>query len=82
MVLSLSLFLVRESRLFVSWSAGDRCCMTDNDEDHGRSRSPGVEDREWSGTGCVLSGRMIGRSDDVVCGLYHAREDDKCRFFG
>jgi hypothetical protein len=45
MILSLSLFLVRESRLFVSWSAGDRCCMTDNDEDHDRSRSPGAEDR-------------------------------------
>jgi hypothetical protein len=37
-----------ESRLLVSWRAGDRCGMTCNDEDHGRSRRPDAEDRGWS----------------------------------
>jgi hypothetical protein len=36
------------SRLLVSWCAGGRCGMTDNDEDLGRSRRPGAEDRGWS----------------------------------
>jgi hypothetical protein len=31
-------------------------------------------------TGRVLGGRMIGRSGDAVCGLYHAHEDEKRRF--
>jgi hypothetical protein len=35
-----------ESRLFVSWCAGGRCGMTCSDEDRGRSRRPGAEDRE------------------------------------
>jgi hypothetical protein len=30
---------------FVSWCVGDRCDMVDSDEDLGRSRRPGVEDR-------------------------------------
>jgi hypothetical protein len=34
-----------ESCLFVSWCAGGRCGMTCNDEDRGRSRRPGAEDR-------------------------------------
>jgi hypothetical protein len=37
-----------ESRLLVSWCAGGRCGMAYNDEDRGRSRRPGVEDRGWS----------------------------------
>jgi hypothetical protein len=37
-----------ESRLFVSWCAGDRCGMTCSDEDRGRSRRPSAEDRGWS----------------------------------
>jgi hypothetical protein len=37
-----------ESRLLVSWCAGDRCGMVDSDEDCGRSRRPGVEDWGWS----------------------------------
>jgi hypothetical protein len=36
---------LEESRLLVSWCAGDRCGMVCNDEDHGRSRRPDVEDR-------------------------------------
>jgi hypothetical protein len=34
--------------LHVSWCAGGRCGMTCSDEDHGRSRRPGAEDRRWS----------------------------------
>jgi hypothetical protein len=34
----------RESRLLASWCAGDRCGMTGNDEDRGRSRRPVAED--------------------------------------
>jgi hypothetical protein len=37
-----------ESRLLVSWCAGGRCGMTCSDEEHGRSRRPGAEDRRWS----------------------------------
>jgi hypothetical protein len=37
-----------ESRLLVSWCAGDRCGMAYNDEYHGRSRRSGAEDRGWS----------------------------------
>jgi hypothetical protein len=37
----------RESRLLVSWCAGGRCGMACSDEDRGRSRRPGVEDRGW-----------------------------------
>jgi hypothetical protein len=33
-----------ESRLLVSWYAGDRGGMTCSDEDRGRSRRPGAED--------------------------------------
>jgi hypothetical protein len=34
--------------LLVSWCVGGRCGMTCNDEDRGRSRRPGAEDRGWS----------------------------------
>jgi hypothetical protein len=37
-----------ELRLLVSWCAGGRCDIVGSDEDHGRSRRPGAEDREWS----------------------------------
>jgi hypothetical protein len=37
-----------ESCLLVSWCAGGRCDMACNDEDRGRSRRPGAEDRGWS----------------------------------
>jgi hypothetical protein len=33
-------------------------------------------------TGRVLSGRAIKRSGDVVCGLHHARRDEKRGFLG
>jgi hypothetical protein len=38
----------RESCLLVSWCAGGRCGMACSDEDRGRSRRPGIEDRGWS----------------------------------
>jgi hypothetical protein len=37
-----------ESRLLVLWCAGGRCGMVCSDENHGTSRSPGVEDQGWS----------------------------------
>jgi hypothetical protein len=37
-----------ESRLLVSWCVGGRCGMACSDEDRGRSRGPGAEDRGWS----------------------------------
>jgi hypothetical protein len=36
-----------ESRLLVLWCVGGRCDMTCSDEDRGRSRRPGAEDRGW-----------------------------------
>jgi hypothetical protein len=46
----LPLFFVSfgESHLLVSWCAGGRCGMACSDEDHGRSRRPGLENRGWS----------------------------------
>jgi hypothetical protein len=38
----------RESRLLVSWCAGGKCGMAYSDEDCGRSRRSGAEDRGWS----------------------------------
>jgi hypothetical protein len=37
-----------ESLLLVSWCAGGRRGMACSNEDHGRSRRPGVEDQGWS----------------------------------
>jgi hypothetical protein len=56
--------------------------MADSDEDLGRSRRPGVEDRGWSSTGRILDGRTIGRSGDTVCGLHRAQGDEERRFLG
>jgi hypothetical protein len=39
-VLSLLSILVGESRLLVSWCAGDRCDMAGSDENQGRSWRP------------------------------------------
>jgi hypothetical protein len=49
--------------------------MVGSDEDLGRSMRLGVEDRGWSSTGQVLSGRTIGRSGDAVCVLHRAQGD-------
>jgi hypothetical protein len=62
-----------ESRLLVSWCAGDRCDMMDSDEDRGRSRRLDAEDMRWSSTDRVFDGRMIGRLGDIVHDLHHAQ---------
>ena len=68
--------------MLVSLCAGSRCDMAGSDEDRGRSRRPGAEDRGWSSTGRVLGGRAIGRSGDAECGLYRARGDEERGFLG
>jgi hypothetical protein len=68
--------------LLVSWCHGGRCDIVGSDEDRGRSRRPGVEDRGWSSTGRVLGGRAIERSGDTVCGLHHARGDEERGLLG
>jgi hypothetical protein len=54
--------------------------MVGSDDDRGRSRRLGAEDRGWSSTDRVLGARMIERSSDVVCGLHCARGDEKHQF--
>jgi hypothetical protein len=61
-----------ESCLLVSWCVGDKCGMTGSDDDRDRSRRYGAEDQGWPSTSRVLGGRMIKRSDDVVCDLHRA----------
>jgi hypothetical protein len=58
------------------------CDMADNDEDRGRSRRPGAEDRGWSNTGWVLGGQTIGRSGDTMCDLHRAQGDKEHGFLG
>jgi hypothetical protein len=50
--------------MLISWCVGDMCDMVGSEEDLGRSRRPGAEDRRWSSTGWVLS--MDGRSGGRV----------------
>jgi hypothetical protein len=45
---SFTLVSFGESCLLVSWYAGGRCGMTCSDDDRGRSRRPGAEERGWS----------------------------------
>jgi hypothetical protein len=56
--------------------------MAGSDEDHGRSRRPGAEDRGWSSIGRVLGGWAIRRSGDAVCDLHRARGDEVHGFLG
>jgi hypothetical protein len=46
--------------------------MTGIDEDRGKSRRPGADDRRLLSACQVLDGWMIGRSGDTVCGLHRA----------
>jgi hypothetical protein len=55
-VILLLSILCEESRLLVSWCVGDRCNMMGSDDDLGRSKRPGAEDRGWSSTYRVLDG--------------------------
>jgi hypothetical protein len=68
--------------LLVSCCAGGRCDMEGSDEDHGRSRRPGAEDRGWSSIGRVLGCWAIRRSRDAVCDLHRARGDEEHRLLG
>jgi hypothetical protein len=74
--------LCGETRFLVSWCVGDRCGMANSDEDRGRSRWLGAEDRRWSSTSRELGGRTIERSGDAMCGLYYAQGDEECGFLG
>jgi hypothetical protein len=77
------IFVHVENRVCLSCGvqvAGVTCAGSDKDRD--RSRRPGAEDRGWSSTGQVLDGRTIRRSDDAVCGLYHAHGDEERVFLG
>jgi hypothetical protein len=56
--------------------------MAGSDENRGRSRRLGVEDRGWSSIGRVLSGQRIERLGDVVCGIHRAQGDEECKFLG
>jgi hypothetical protein len=58
------------------------CGMAGSDEDRGRSRRPGTEDRGWSGTVQVLGGQMIERSGDTVCGVHRACGEEEHEFLG
>jgi hypothetical protein len=80
-VLLLSI-LYGESRLLVSWCAGNRCDMAGSDEDCDRSRRPGAEDQGWSSTGRVLGDRTIEKSGDAVCGLHRAPGNEERGFLG
>jgi hypothetical protein len=51
--------------------------MMGSNEDLGRSRRPGAEDRRWPSIGRILGDRTIGRSGDAVCDLYHAQGDEE-----
>jgi hypothetical protein len=86
---SFTFVLFRESHLLVSWCAGGRCGMTCSDEDHDRSRRPGVEDRGWShrsGTRwsgdrevrwhCVLSAPCMWRRGAQISWLIHKTKVD------
>jgi hypothetical protein len=63
-----------ESRLLISWCAGDRCGMACSDEDRGRSRRHVQRTRDGR-TGRVLGGRAVKRLGGAVCGLHLARGD-------
>jgi hypothetical protein len=56
--------------------------MAGSDEDHDMSMRPSLEDRGWSSTGQVISGRTIERLGDTVCGLHRAQGYYEHMFLG
>jgi hypothetical protein len=68
-----------ESCLLVSWCAGGRCDMTGNDE---AGVGDLVQRTRDNRTGRVLGGQTIGRSDDTVSSLHHARGDEEHTLLG
>jgi hypothetical protein len=65
--------------LLVLSCVGDECDMAGTEDDQGRSRRIGAEDRGWSGTSRVLGGRMIRRSGDTMCDPHHTHGGDEKR---
>jgi hypothetical protein len=64
--------LVGESCLLVSWCAGGRCGMACSDEDRGKSRRPGTEDRGWSHrSGHSVVGRLRGQVAPCAVCTWH-----------
>jgi hypothetical protein len=55
--------------------------MADNNENRGRSRRLGVEERGWPGTSWILGGRTIGGSGYAMCDPHRTRGGDKKRGF-
>jgi hypothetical protein len=68
--------------LLISWCVGDMCDMVGSDEDLGRSRRPGAEDRGWSSIDRVLGDRTVERPGDAACDLYRAQGDKEHEFLG
>jgi hypothetical protein len=66
-----------EKRISFSRDVGGRWSMAGSDEDQGKSRRLGANDRGWSSTGRVLGGRTIQRSCNAMCGLHHAQGDEE-----
>jgi hypothetical protein len=56
--------------------------MAGSDEDRGRSRRLGADDRGWSSTGRILGDQRIKKSSDTMCNLHRAQGDDERRFLG
>jgi hypothetical protein len=56
--------------------------MTSSDEDRGRRRRLGAENRGWSNTGRALGDRTIKRSSDAVYSLHRTQGDEEHRFIG
>jgi hypothetical protein len=56
--------------------------MAGSDEDRGRSRRHGAENRGWLITGQVVGGRTVERSGDAMCVLDRAQGDDEHKFLG
>jgi hypothetical protein len=71
-----------ELSLIVSWRACGRCGMTCSDENCGRSRRPGAEDRGWSHRSGTRWPGDFPLTIGVMCGLHRARGDEECRFLG
>jgi hypothetical protein len=61
---------------------GDRCDMAGIYVDRGKCMRLGAEDRGLASTGRVLSGWVIERSCDAVCGMYRARGEEDLGFLG
>jgi hypothetical protein len=54
--------------LLISWCADGRCDMACSDEDCGRSRRPGTEDRK-----CAVAGRSRGRVATCAVCTWHVK---------